>query len=64
LLDKPQNVTATSEMKYTSQHCRDKAIHNTIALYRECCFPNCTKSKVTFVGFRAGDHPPGSAPAR
>ena len=32
------------EMKYTSQHCCDKTMDGQMALYRECCFPNCTKS--------------------
>jgi len=50
------NFTAIREIKYTSQNCRDKTVDNRIALYRECCFPNGTKSmvnKVTFVCFRA-----------
>ena len=28
----------------TSQHCCDKTIDHQMALYREWCFPNCTKS--------------------
>jgi len=30
-------------MKYTSHHCSDKTIDEKMALYRECCFTNCTK---------------------
>jgi len=44
-------------MKHTSQHCFDKKMDGKMALYRECFFPNCTKSlvnKVAFVGFRGG----------
>jgi len=29
--------------EYTSQHCCHKTIDDTMALYRECCFPNSTK---------------------
>jgi len=32
-------------MKYTSQHCCDKLIKGKISSYRECFFPNCTKSR-------------------
>ena len=32
------------ELKYASQHCSDKTMDDKMALYRECCFPNCTKS--------------------
>jgi len=31
-------------MKYTSQHCCDETMDGNMALYRDCCFPNCTKS--------------------
>jgi len=31
------------EMKYTSQNCSAKTMDDKMALYRECCFPNCTK---------------------
>jgi len=31
-------------MKYTSQNSFDKTVDGKMALYRECCFPNCTKS--------------------
>jgi len=31
-------------MKYTSQHCCAKTMDDKMALYCECCFPNCTKS--------------------
>jgi len=31
-------------MKYTSQHCCNKTMDGKMALYRECCFPNYTKS--------------------
>jgi len=31
-------------MRYTSQHCCDKTMDDKMALHRECCFPNCTKS--------------------
>jgi len=34
----------TLEMKHTSQHCCDKTMDGKMALYRECCFTNCTKS--------------------
>jgi len=27
---------------YTSQHSCDKTMDGKMALYRECCFPNCT----------------------
>jgi len=37
-------VTTVREMKYTSQHCCDKTMYGKMGLYRECCFPNCTKS--------------------
>jgi len=36
--------TTPRDMKYTSQHCCDKTIDVKIALYHECCFPNCTNS--------------------
>jgi len=36
--------TGVREMKYTSQHFCDKTMDGKMALYRECCFPNCTKS--------------------
>jgi len=36
--------TTVREMKYSSQHCCDKTVDCTMALYRECCHPNCTKS--------------------
>jgi len=40
---KSHNGFATvREIKYTSQHCCDKTKDNKMALYRECCFPNCT----------------------
>jgi len=48
-------VHSVKEMKYTSQHCCDKTVDGKMALYRECCFLNCSKiivKKVTFVGFR------------
>jgi len=32
------------EMKSTSQYCCDKTLDGKIALHRECCFSNCTKS--------------------
>jgi len=31
-------------MKYSSQNCCDKTMDDKMALYRKCCFPNCTKS--------------------
>jgi len=31
------------EMKFTSRCCCDKTTDDKMALYRECCFPNCTK---------------------
>jgi len=34
----------TDEVGYTSQHCCHKTMDDQIALYRECCFPNCKKS--------------------
>ena len=37
-------VYIVREMKHTSQHCYDKIMDGKMALYRECCFPNCTKS--------------------
>jgi len=61
-------VHSVKEMKYTSQHCCDKTVDGKMALYRECCFLNCSKiivKKVTFVGFRrviAPIAPRGSAP--
>jgi len=48
------------EMKYTSQHCCDKTMDSKMTFYRECCFPNCSKSwckKVTFVGLMGSDRP-------
>jgi len=45
LVVKPHIGFATvREMKYTSQHCCDKTMDDKMALYRVCCFPNCTKS--------------------
>ena len=32
------------EMKHTSQQCCDQTMDDKMALCRECCFPNCTKS--------------------
>jgi len=32
------------EMKQASQHCCDQTKDDKMALYRECCFPNFTKS--------------------
>ena len=37
--------TAVREMQYTSQHSCDKIMNGKMALYRECCFPNCSKSQ-------------------
>jgi len=36
--------TTVRQMKYTSQHRCDITMDGQIALYRECCFPNCKKS--------------------
>jgi len=36
--------TTVRETKHTSQHCCDKTMGGKLALNRECCFPNCTKS--------------------
>jgi len=45
LVVKPGNgFTTAREMKYTSQHSCDKTMDDKMALYRECCFRNCTKS--------------------
>jgi len=30
-------------MKYISQNCCDKTVDDKMTLYREFCFPNCTK---------------------
>ena len=39
---KSQNgFAALREMKNTSQHCCDKTMDGKMALYRECCFPDC-----------------------
>jgi len=32
------------DMKHSLQHCFDKTMVVKMALHRECCFPNCTKS--------------------
>jgi len=32
------------EMKHTSQQCCDQTMDDKMAIYRECCFPNCAKS--------------------
>jgi len=34
--------TTVREMKYASQYCCVKTMNCKLALYRECCFPNCT----------------------
>jgi len=47
-------------MEYTLQHCCDKVMDGKMALYRECCFPDCTKSwwnQVTVEGFMGSDRP-------
>jgi len=31
------------QMKYISQHYCDKTMDDKMALYHECCFPNCAK---------------------
>jgi len=53
-------------MKNTSQHYCDKTMDHEMALYRECCFPNCSKScwKMSFGQVLGGRSPPfpGSAP--
>jgi len=36
--------TTVREMKHTSQQCCEKIMDGKMALYRECCFMNCTKS--------------------
>jgi len=36
--------TIVREMKYTSWHCCDNTMDDKVALYCECCFPNCTQS--------------------
>jgi len=36
--------TTAREVDYTSQPCCEKTMDGKMALYRECCFPNCTKS--------------------
>jgi len=36
--------STVKDMKYTSRHCCDKTMDGKMALYRECCFPNCSKS--------------------
>ena len=37
------SIVTVREMKYTSQSCSDKTMDDKMALYRECCFPDCTK---------------------
>ena len=37
------SFTTVREMKHVSQHCCDKTMDDKMVLYRECCFPNCTK---------------------
>ena len=44
LVKSHHGFTTLREMKYTSQHFRDKTMDDKMALYRECCFPNCTQS--------------------
>ena len=36
--------TTVREMKYASQNFCDKSMDDKMALYCECCFPNCTQS--------------------
>ena len=44
LVVKSHNSLATvREIEYTSQRCCDKTMDDKMALYLECCFPNCTK---------------------
>jgi len=38
------NFATVREMKHTSQHYCGKIMYGKMAVYRECCFPNCTKS--------------------
>jgi len=38
------DLPTVREMKHTSQQCCDQTMDDKMALYRECCFPNCTKS--------------------
>jgi len=33
--------TTARDRKNTSQHCCDKTMDVKMAIYRECCFPNC-----------------------
>jgi len=62
-------------MKYTtyehttSQHCCDKTMDEKLGFYRECCFPNCTKSwwiklLPQVSGGRSPQSPPGSVSGR
>jgi len=46
-------------MKYTAQHGCDKTMDGKMALYREYCFPNCTKSWQisSFYRFKGDDRP-------
>jgi len=54
------------EMKHTSQQCCDQTMDDKLALYRECLFPNCTKSgwiKLLSHVLGGRSPPSGSAPA-
>ena len=53
------------EMKHTSQQCCDQTMDDKKAWYRECCFPNCTKSwwiKLLSQILGGGDRPPLDPP--
>jgi len=39
----PNSFVSVREMKYTSQYYCDKIMDDKLALYRECCSPNCTQ---------------------
>jgi len=44
LVKSHDEFTTLREMKYASQHFCDKTMDGKMALYCECCFPNCTQS--------------------
>jgi len=37
------SFATVGEVRYSSQNFCDKTMDDKMALYRECCFPNCIK---------------------
>ena len=56
------------EIKYISQHCCDETMDRKMALFGYIAnaglwIVQIMMNEVTFVGFKGGERPPGSAPA-